>query len=424
MQRRVTTAALVVAAFVAGALFHASIGRAAAAGYRKLDIFARVLSYVENNYVDPVDEEQLVFGAIRGMLANLDPHTLFLTPDEYREMQADTSGEFGGLGIEIAVRNDTLVVVAPIDDTPAARAGIAPGDQLLAIDGISTKGLGVASAVRLLRGAPGTRVTLQIFREGFTEPRDLVLRRDRVRVVSVESHLEPHGIGYVRVKSFQDRTDAQLGKALEELRRQHGGPLSGLVLDLRNNPGGLLDQAIRVADRFLTEGVIVTTQGRGPAQREEERAHPADTEDPYPLVILVNGGSASASEIVAGALQDYRRAVLLGTKTFGKGSVQTVIDLEDGSGLKLTVARYLTPSGRSIHEKGIEPDVALADGGGVIPASAGAGPDVQLAAALKLVGDPAAFRAATGRAAAAGQATAGAKVNRLPREPSPPSPAP
>lgn len=413
MRRRLATVVLVLGSFVAGVCFHASVGRAAASGYRKLDIFARVLSYVENNYVDPVDEEKLVYGAIRGMLANLDPHTLFLAPEEYREMQADTSGEFGGLGIEIGARDDALVVVAPIDDTPAARAGIEPGDQLLAIDGESTKGMGVATAVRKLRGAPGTKATLRILRTGFAEPRDLVLLRDRVRVVSVESRLEPGGVGYVRIKSFQDRTDAHLARALEDLRKQRGGPLAGLVLDLRNNPGGLLDQAVRVADRFLTEGVIVTTQGRGPTQREEERAHPADTEDPYPLVILVNGGSASASEIVAGALQDHRRAVLLGTKTFGKGSVQTVIDLEDGSGLKLTVARYLTPSGRSIHEKGIEPDVKVEEGAkttAVRPVSTAEADDAQLGAALSLLHDARAYRAATGRAAATARpVAAGAK---------------
>lgn len=402
MHRRVGSAALALGSFAAGALLTASIGPAAAAGYKKLDIFARVLSYVENNYVDPVDEEELVYDAIRGLLSNLDSHTLFLTPEEYREMQADTSGEFGGLGIEIASRDGGLVVVAPIDDTPAARAGIEPGDKLLAIDGESTEGLGVASAVRKLRGPPGSRVTLRIFREGFAEPRDLVLLRDRVRVVSVESRLEPGGVGYVRVKSFQDRTDLQLGRALETLREEHGGPLKGLVLDLRNNPGGLLDQAVRVADRFLRDGVIVTTRGRGPGQREEERAHPAGTEEEYPLVVLVNGGSASASEIVAGALQDHRRGLLLGTKTFGKGSVQTVIDLEDGSGLKLTVARYLTPSGRSIHEKGIDPDVVVEEdrGPAVVSASATTAPvpaDPQLAAALELLGDPAAYRAAAAK---------------------------
>lgn len=397
-------------------LFHASIGSAWASGYKKLDIFARVLSYVENNYVDRVDGETLVYGAIRGMLANLDPYTLFLSPDEYREIQADTSGEFGGLGIEIAARDGALVVVAPIDDTPAARAGLVSGDRLLAIDGESTKGMGVATAVRRLRGAPGTRVTLRIFREGFTEPRDLVLQRDRVRVASVESRLEPGGVGYVRIKSFQDRTDVHLAKALDELKRHNGGPLSGVVLDLRNNPGGLLDQAIRVADRFLLEGVIVTTQGRGPAQRDEERAHPVDTEPGYPLVVLVNGGSASASEIVAGALQDHRRAVLLGSKTFGKGSVQSVIDLEDGSGLKLTVARYHTPSGRSIHETGIEPDVRVEeDGQSALRPASTASADTQLAAALVLLRDPAAYQATTRKTAAAG-------ATGPPREPSSSSP--
>jgi len=392
-------------AFAAGVAFHASIGEALAAGYGRLDVFARVLAFVENNYVDEVDGDRLIYDAIKGMLSSLDPHTTFLPPEEYQVMRADTSGEFGGLGVEISADEESLVVVAPIDDTPAARAGILAGDRILAIDGESTKGMGIATAVRRMRGELGTRVVLTVMREGFAEPLELALLRDRVRMRSVEWRLYPQGRGYVRIKSFQERTDEHLGKALAALEKENGGPLQGLVLDLRNNPGGLLDQAVRVADRFLESGVIVSTQGRGGRLLEEERAHAAGTEPGYPLVVLVNGGSASASEIVAGALQDHGRAVLLGTTTFGKGSVQTVIDLDDGSGLKMTVARYHTPSQRAIHGKGIEPDLpveeagegaivpALGDGGGrFVPvaasrdAGAASADDAQLHAALRALG--------------------------------------
>lgn len=349
-----------VFAFFAGAAFHASIDPAWAASYGKLDVFARVLAFVENNYVDEVDGDELIHAAIKGMLGTLDPHTIYLPPEEYRSVRSDTTGEFGGLGIEVTVDGESLLVVAPIDDTPAARAGIQSGDRILAIDGESTKGMNIATAVRRMRGELGTRVTLTVQRKGFDAPMNLVLLRDRIRVQSVEWRLYPAGRGYVRIKSFQERTDEHLGKALEALVRENGGqPLSGLVLDLRNNPGGLLDQAVRVADRFLADGLIVTTEGRGGRQLEVERAHAAGTEPDYPLVVLVNGGSASASEIVAGALQDHGRAVLVGTTTFGKGSVQTVIDLDDGSGLKMTVARYYTPKRRAIHGHGLQPDLVV-----------------------------------------------------------------
>lgn len=352
---------MLLCGFLAGVIFTASIGDAFAAGYKKLDVFARVLAYVENNYVDDVDENALMYGAIKGMLSTLDPHTIFLPPDEYQAMRADTSGEFGGLGIEIAADGQELVVVSPIDDTPAARAGIKTGDKILAIDGEKTKGMSVPAAVKRMRGQLGSRVTLTILRDGFAAPRDFALLRDRVRVRSVEAKLHKGGVGYIRIKSFQERTDDSLGKALADLRIKNGGELKGLVLDLRNNPGGLLDQAVRVADRFLKEGVIVSTEGRGGRPLEEERAHVAGTEAEYPIVVLVNGGSASASEIVAGALQDTGRGVIMGTTSYGKGSVQTVIDLDDGSGLKMTVARYYTPKHRSIHGIGIKPDVVVTD---------------------------------------------------------------
>jgi len=325
--------------------------------YKNLEVFARVLSYVENNYVETVDQRKLMHGAIKGMLETLDPHTLFMPPEVFKEMKIDTSGEFGGLGVEIARKADRLVVVAAIDDTPAARAGLRPGDEILRIDDESTQGKDLAWALQKMRGPAGKRVLLTIMRDGFSAPREIAIIRDHIRIVSVEGSLYG-GIGYVKVKNFQDRTDLYLRKELDRLRGLNGGKeLRGLVLDLRNNPGGLLDQAVAISDRFLPGNLaIVSTKGRNGANAAEERSKDRDTEPNYPLVVLVNAGSASASEIVAGALQDHGRAVIMGAQTFGKGSVQTVIELEDGSGLKLTIARYYTPSGRSIQERGITPD--------------------------------------------------------------------
>lgn len=330
--------------------------------YRQLELFARVLSYVENNYVEPVDDQQLMYGAIKGMLETLDPHTTFMPPDVFKEMKIDTSGEFGGLGIEIAKKNDVVTVVAPIDDTPAARAGVRPGDQILKIDDELTKGMDLGQAIQKMRGPAGKKVLLTIMRDGFTAPREIAIIRDHIRIVSVEGALYG-GIAHIKVKNFQERTDAYLRKELDRLRALNGGrELRGLVLDLRNNPGGLLDQAVAVSDRFLPGNLtIVSTRGRNGRNTTDERSKDRDTEKPYPLVVLVNSGSASASEIVAGALQDHGRGVIMGTPTFGKGSVQTVIELEDGSGLKLTIARYYTPKGRSIQERGITPDFLVND---------------------------------------------------------------
>jgi carboxyl-terminal processing protease len=325
--------------------------------YRQLELFARVLSYVQNNYVESVDDQQLMHGAIKGMLETLDPHTQFMPPDIFKEMKIDTSGEFGGLGIEIAKRNDNIVVVSPIDDTPAQRAGVRPGDHIVKIDEEPTRTMELARAIQKMRGPAGKKVLLTIMRDGFNAPREFAIIRDHIRIASVEGALYS-GFGYVKVKNFQERTDASLFKELEKLRAANAGKeLLGLVIDLRNNPGGLLDQAVAVSDRFLSGGLpIVSTRGRSTFQTTEEKAKDRETERPYPLVVLVNAGSASASEIVAGALQDHHRAVVMGIPTFGKGSVQTVIEMEDGSGLKLTIARYFTPSGRSIQEKGILPD--------------------------------------------------------------------
>ncbi len=364
--RRIAVVVLVAAAFFAG-LGVDHVARAArrdvSPSYRPLDVFSEVLAYVENNYVEDTTEKELVYGAIDGMVAKLDPHSVFMRPEVYRQMKDETSGEFDGLGIEVTIQGDQLTVVSPVADSPGERAGIQPGDRIVRIDGVPTRDMALPDAVRRMKGAAGTKVVLDILRDGFAAPQSLTLVRDHVRTVSVESRiLDPErGYVYVKVKSFQDRTDRSLKKALDEARAQLHGEVRGLVLDLRNNPGGLLEQAVRVADRFLTSGVIVTTEGRGKRNVEVEKAREKDTEPLYPMIALVNKGTASASEIVAGALQDHGRAVVMGTQTFGKGSVQTIIELEDGSGLKLTIAKYFTPKHRSIQELGITPDVVVAD---------------------------------------------------------------
>lgn len=353
-----------VAALAAGFLLGALLQPAARAGarsvtYENLGVFTRVLSYIQNNYVEEVDPASLIHGAIRGMLATLDAHSEFMAPEEYEEMKIDTGGEFGGIGLEVTQEGEDLVVVTPLHGTPAARAGLVPGDVLMKIDGQETADMSLAEAVRLMRGPPGTEVSLTVDRSGFAEPRDIPVRREHIRVNPVEAKLV-EGFALLEVKSFQDRTVDYIRRSLEQLKDESGSELRGLIVDLRNNPGGLLDQAVSVADLWLSEGTIVTTKGRG-TREEVQRAHRGETEPGYPMVVLINEGSASASEILAGALQDHGRAVLMGTTSFGKGSVQTVIDLDDGSGLKLTVARYFTPRGTPIGEKGIRPDVLVED---------------------------------------------------------------
>lgn len=325
--------------------------------YEELKTFTEVLSYVEANYVQEVEPEKLIHGAIRGMLRTLDSHSSFMPPEVYREMQVETEGKFGGLGIEITIRDDILTVVSPIEGTPAYRAGIKAADRIVSVEGQSTKDMSLIDAVKLLRGPADTNVTIGIMREGFTEPKDFTLTRAIIHIRSVDSKVLPDGVGYVKLRSFHKETSEELAAELEELDQSH---VNSLILDLRNNPGGLLEQAIAVANEFVGSGkLIVYTKGRLANQNMKGFSKGDGSHADYPMVILVNGGSASASEIVAGALQDLERAKLVGTKTFGKGSVQTIIPLSNGAGLRLTTAKYYTPSGRVIHEKGIVPDVVI-----------------------------------------------------------------
>ena len=333
--------------------------------YQDLALLANVLHLVKQHYVKDVDEHQLIEGALKGMLDTLDPHTSYLEADLYREVQLDTKGEFEGLGIEITKKDGFVTVVAPIDGTPAQRAGIRARDQIVAVcpdiadetSCKSTADMNLIEAVKLMRGPRGTRVMVQIMRQGWQTPEPFVLKRASIRVSSVTAHMLEPGFPYIRLSQFQERTSNDLRDALDEVSEER--PIEGLVLDMRDNPGGLLDQAVRVADLFLGSGMIVFSEGRGGGNRMEWSATQDGTQPEYPMVILVNGGSASASEIVAGALQDHQRALVLGSETFGKGSVQTIIPLEDGSGLRLTTALYYLPSGRSIQEKRIQPDVLV-----------------------------------------------------------------
>ncbi|MFK5925813.1 MAG: S41 family peptidase [Desulfuromusa sp.] len=327
--------------------------------YKQLEIFTDVISLIRHSYVEDIDMEKLVYGAIRGMLNTLDPHSSFLTPELYEEMQADTHGEFGGLGIEITVKDGALIIVSPIEDTPAYAAGVQSGDQIIKINGKLTRDIEIMEAVRMMRGPKGESITISIKRSGMAELQDFTIIRDIIQVQSVKSNFLQSHYGYVRVSQFQDRTGSDLKDHLLELRQESGDQLQGMILDLRNNPGGLLDQAVAVADLFLSDGLIVYTEGREPEAQMTFSAQQIGTEPEYPLVVLINGGSASAAEIVAGALQDHSRAVILGEQSFGKGSVQTIIPLDDDSGLRLTTARYFTPSGRSIQALGISPDIVV-----------------------------------------------------------------
>lgn len=326
--------------------------------YESIELFTDVLSIVKKSYVEEVDTKKLIYGAINGMLSSLDPHSSFMPPETYKEMKIDTKGSFGGLGIEITIKDGILTVISPIEDTPAFKAGIKAGDQILKIDDKFTKDLNITDAVKRMRGPKGSKVTISIFREGLEKPKEYTLERDIIQVKSVKFKTLDDGYGYIRIAQFQEKTDDDLDKALKTLRDENGGNLRGLVLDLRNDPGGLLDQAVRVAEHFIDEGkLIVYTEGREKDSKMKFTSRKGGKEQHYPMVVLINSGSASASEIVAGALQDHKRAVVMGTQSFGKGSVQTIIPLSDNSGLRLTTARYFTPSGRSIQAKGITPDI-------------------------------------------------------------------
>jgi len=322
--------------------------------YEPLSLFAKILYLVESDYVESVDEQKLIEGAIQGMLNSLDPHSIYLSPEYFKELQVDTTGKFGGIGIELGSKNNILTVVSPIEDTPAFRSGIKAGDKIIRINGKSTKNMPIQEAVRLLRGPQGSKITLTIYREGAPDFKEIHITREIIRIKSVKFEKLENGIGLIRLVAFQTDTTSELKRALNELKTRNGD-FKGLILDLRNNPGGLLEQAVQVSDLFLTSGVIVSTKGR----RQPEEVHSAmaeDTEPNYPIVILINKGSASASEILAGALQDHKRATVIGETSFGKGSVQTVIELEGQRGLKLTIAKYYTPSGKSIHGIGIKPN--------------------------------------------------------------------
>jgi len=326
--------------------------------YKDIKTFNEVFDMVKKNYVDEVDSAMLIQGAINGMIRSLDPHSAFMTPELYKELEVETQGRFGGIGIEITIVKDVLTVVSPIEDTPAFIAGIKTGDQIIRIDSKSTKDITIMEAVKKLRGPKDTKVTITIMRENMAKPQDFVLTRAIIQVKSVKAKTFDDNIGYIRIASFHERTFDDLRKALREVSEKLN-PMKGLVLDLRNDPGGLLIQAIEVSDMFLKSGVIVSTRGRTKNMETKTMARNDDNEITCPIVVLVNEGTASAAEIVAGALQDNGRALVIGTQTFGKASVQTVIPLEDGSALKLTTARYYTPKGRSIQAEGIKPDIVV-----------------------------------------------------------------
>src|SRR6202140_2050119 len=342
--------------------------------YKELATFANVLAIVQKNYVEPVTTKQLINGAITGMLASLDPHSAYLTPDLYRDLEVETRGSFGGLGIEITIKNGALTVVAPIEDTPAYRAGLKAGDQIIKIDDDFTKDMSLTEAVKRMRGPKGSKIKLTLHRNGVSELFTVTLARDVIKIQSVKAKMLDGGYGYIRVTTFQENTGDGVEKAIDGFEAKDHGKLKGIVFDLRDNPGGLLNQAVKVSDDFLDGGLIVYTQGREENQQQKYFSHKKKDWVDYPMGVLVNGGSASGAENVAGALQDQKRAVILGTQTFGKGSVQTILPLDDHSALRLTTARYYTPTGRSIQAVGITPDVDVE-------------PPKETLASLKLQGD-------------------------------------
>ncbi|MDY6992016.1 MAG: S41 family peptidase [Pseudomonadota bacterium] len=327
--------------------------------FEELRTFTEVFHRIKNDFVEEVDDQTLLENAIQGMVTGLDPHSAYLNPEAYQELQVGTSGEFGGLGIEVGMENGFVKVIAPIDDTPAKRAGVKAGDVIIRLNDTPVKGMSLSDAVKIMRGKPGTAIKLTLVREEEDKPLTIEITRDIIQVKSVKTRVLEPGYGYVRISHFQAHTGDDLDRAIEELRTQQENGIKGLVLDLRNNPGGVLNAAVAVSDAFLAEGLIVYTEGRVEDASLKFNARPEDVLNGAPMVVLVNNGSASASEIVAGALQDHKRAVIMGTKTFGKGSVQTILPMNNNSALKLTTARYYTPLGRSIQAQGIEPDIVL-----------------------------------------------------------------
>jgi carboxyl-terminal processing protease len=337
-----------------------TVRAAAEERYQELQLFAKVLNLVQQYYVEEVDTKKLIYGGIKGMLKELDPHTNFLPPDIYKEFETETSGEFGGIGIEITVQNGILTIISPIEDTPAWKAGVKAGDKVVEIDGESTKGFSLAEAAQRMKGKKGQKIRLGIFRDGFDKPKEFAIERGTVKIKSVKYTDLDSGYAYVRVTSFIENSASDFEKVMKAHIAKYKAT-KGLILDLRRNPGGLLDQAVQISDLFLEQGTIVSTMGRNQKEKEVIYAKKAGTLPNFPLIVLMDEYSASASEILAGALQDNKRALIMGQRSFGKGSVQTVVKLGDGSGLKLTVARYYTPSGKSIQAYGIVPDIELED---------------------------------------------------------------
>lgn len=325
----------------------------------ELRIFSEVFAKVKNDYVEIIDDRELIENAIRGMLEGLDPHSAYLDKEHYEDLQEGTTGEFGGLGIEVGMEDGFVKVISPIDDTPAQRAGVKAGDLIIKLDEKSVKGMALNDAVNLMRGKPGSDIIITLVREGEDKPMEITITRDVITVKSVRGKTLEPGYGYIRISNFQTHTAEDMRKSLEKLKKENDNGLNGLILDLRNNPGGILNAAVGVSDLFLDNGLIVYTEGRIKDSKLTFTAKPTDMLKDAPIIVLVNGGSASASEIVAGALQDHDRAIIMGERTFGKGSVQTILPMNDEAALKLTTARYFTPSGRSIQASGIEPDIII-----------------------------------------------------------------
>ncbi|MBL7217500.1 MAG: S41 family peptidase [Desulfobacteraceae bacterium] len=361
LKRKLVANIVLIALFVGGLLFFngndAKVEADTEDVYKNIEIFTEVLRQVENSYVEPQDSQKLIYGAIKGMIQSLDPHSSFMTKEEYKELMTETKGSFSGIGIEITIKDKILTVVSPIEGTPAYKAGMKAGDKIIKVEGESTQDMGIMEAVKKIRGPEGSKVNLTIVREGMGKPLELSITRGVIPLKSVRYYVLSPGIGYIRISNFQSNTSNDLSSALEILDKD--GMLKGLIIDLRNNPGGLLSQAIKVSEQFLDSGVIVSTKGRESSHNITATAHKNKKDSEYPIIVLVNGGSASAAEIVAGALQDNKKAIILGSRTFGKGSVQSILPLSDGSGLRLTTARYYTPSGKSIQSSGITPDIEM-----------------------------------------------------------------